>query len=129
MTMPVEDWIEAYRVAWEQRDPDAAAALFTEDATYRDNIVEPAHEGQDGVRSYWTSVTAAQSDVAVRMGRPFVDGDRVTVEFWTNMAVNGDEVTLPGCLLLEFDEGRCRSLREYWHFLPGRHEPPPEWGR
>src|SRR5918995_2583345 len=35
----------------------------------------------------------------------------------------------PGCLLLEFgDDGRCRSLREYWHFEGGLLEPPPEWG-
>jgi len=63
------------------------------------------------------------------MGRPFVDGERVAVEFWTNMKVNDDEVTVPGCLLLDFDgNGLCSRLREYWHFAPGAAEPPPEWG-
>ncbi len=130
MSGTLPEWIESYRLAWENRDPDAAAALFTPEATYRDNIVEPAHQGQQGVREYWASVTASQSDVRVRMGRPFVDGLRVTVEFWTTMKVEGEPVTLPGCLLLDFtDEWRCWRLREYWHVVPGHHEPPAEWGQ
>lgn len=129
MSRTLDDWIEAYRRAWEERDAEAAAALFTSDATYRSNIFEEPHQGRDGVRAYWESVTRTQTDVGVRMGRPFVDGDRVAVEFWTNMKVEGDDVTLPGCLLLDFDaEGRCRRLREYWHFEPGAAEPPAEWG-
>jgi hypothetical protein len=64
------------------------------------------------------------------MGRPFVDGTRVTVEFWTTMTVDGEAVTLPGCLLLDFTpEWQCRRLREYWHFVPGHHQPPDEWGK
>jgi ketosteroid isomerase-like protein len=131
MTVSLESWIDGYRQAWEDRDPEAAATLFTEDATYRSNILEPAHEGSAGIRGYWSSVTAGQRDVRVRMGRPFVDGDRVAVEFWTTMTVDGDPVTLPGCLLLDFeDDGRCRRLREYWHFVPGgQFQPPPEWGQ
>ena len=129
MSGTVDDWIEAYRRAWEERDAEAAAALFTSDATYRSNIFEEPHQGSEGVRAYWESVTSTQSDVRVLMGRPFVDGDRVAVEFWTNMKVEGDDVTLPGCLLLDFDaEGRCQRLREYWHFEPGTAEPPAEWG-
>jgi hypothetical protein len=52
------------------------------------------------------------------------------VEFWTKMKVAGQDVTLPGCLLLDFDDGwLCRSLREYWHFSPGHQvDPPDEWG-
>ena len=129
MSGTVEDWIEAYRRAWEERDADAAAALFTSDATYRANIFEQPHQGRDGVRAYWESVTSTQTEVRVRMGRPFVEGDRVAVEFWANMKVEGDDVTLPGCLLLDFDAaGQCRRLREYWHFEPGHAEPPAEWG-
>ncbi|MFS8533423.1 nuclear transport factor 2 family protein [Sphaerobacter thermophilus] len=130
MAGTLAEWIEGYRVAWERRDPEAAARLFTPDATYRSNIVEEAHQGQEGVRAYWQAVTASQSDVRVRMGRPFVDGYRVAVEFWTDMKVDGEAVTLPGCLLLDFtDEWLCRRLREYWHFLPGEHRPPDEWGQ
>ena len=127
--MDVEAWLEGYRVAWERKDADAAAALFTDDATYRANIFEEPYEGRDGVRRYWQQVTSTQEDVRVRIGRPFTDGDRVAAEFWTTMRNGGDEITLPGCLLLRFDDGGlCRALREYWHIQPGRLDPPPVWG-
>jgi hypothetical protein len=125
----LDQWIEGYKKAWEQRDPAAASGLFSPSATYRSNIFEEAHQGRQGVEAYWQSVTSSQSEVRVRMGHPFVDGSRVAVEFWTTMRVDGDEVTLPGCLLLDFDDiGLCRQLREYWHFKPGLEEPPTGWG-
>lgn len=127
--MTLDEWIEGYRSAWEDRDAEAAAELFSVDASYRSNIFDEPHLGRDGVRAYWESVTASQGEVRVRMGRPFVEGSRVAVEFWTTMRVDGDPVTLPGCLLLDFDDaGSCRRLREYWHFVPGRLEPPDGWG-
>ena len=126
----LEEWAEGYRVAWERKDADAAAALFTDDATYRSSIFEEPAVGREGVRAYWTEVTAAQSEVEVRMGRPFADGKRVAVEFWTNMRNQGAEVTLPGCLLLDFDDDwLCTRLREYWFFETGRMNPPEEWGQ
>jgi hypothetical protein len=127
--MDVRSWLEAYRIAWEDKDPEAAASLFTEDGTYRASIFEEPFVGRDGVRRYWEDVTSTQEDVRVRMGAPFADGHRVAAEFWTVMRNAGDDVTLPGCLLLTFDgEGLCTSLREYWHYQPGRFEPPEGWG-
>jgi hypothetical protein len=48
--MGVDEWLERYRTAWEQADPDAAAALFTEDAVHRSSPFREPHLGQDGVR-------------------------------------------------------------------------------
>lgn len=129
MALAIEDWLEAYRKAWEEADSDAAAALFTEDAEYRSNIYEEPHRGRDGVHGYWTEVTAAQTDAQVVIGTPLVDGDRVAAEFWTRMAAGGNPVTLAGCLLLEFDDnGLCRRLREYYEFAEGTMDPPAVWG-
>lgn len=125
----VDQWSDGYRLAWENADADAAASLFAEDCTYRDLIYDTPHQGRDGVGSYWSSVTAGQSDVSVRMGSPAVDGHNAMVEFWATMAVDGAPVTLAGCLLLEFDDdGLCSALREYWNFAEGTHQPPPGWG-
>jgi hypothetical protein len=127
--MDLTTWLEAYRRAWEDRDADAAAALFAEGSTYRSNIFEDPSEGPEGVRTYWTEVTSTQEDVRVLMGAPFVDGDRVAAEFWTTMRSDGAEITLPGCLLLRFGaDGLCTALREYWHVEQGRLDPPPGWG-
>ena len=129
MSQTLDSWIEGYKLSWETRDPLVAAALFTPDATYRSNIFEDAHAGQADIQGYWETVTSTQSDIRVQMGRPLVDGSRVLVEFWTLMKVDNEEVTLTGCLLLDFeDDWRCRHLREYWHFGSGWMTPPAGWG-
>ena len=128
-TIELDDWIDAYRRSWETADSEAAGALFSNDASYRSNIFEEPHAGRSGIEDYWRNVTAAQSDVTVRMGSPVIDGPRVVVEFWTTMLVGGEKLTLPGCLLLRFDEdGRCTDLREYWMTLPELRQPPKGWG-
>jgi hypothetical protein len=125
----VRAWSEAYRVAWETADDEAAGALFTEDASYRSNIFEEPHRGRAGVGEYWRTVTAVQSDVKVWMGEPLIDGDHVHVEFWTRMLAGGEPLTLPGCLLMRFDEdGLCTDLREYWNTLGELRDPWPGWG-
>ena len=48
-TEQVQRWLDDYRKAWETRDADAAAALFTEDATYREQPYEEPYRGREGV--------------------------------------------------------------------------------
>jgi hypothetical protein len=129
IVIDVETWVETYRRAWEEADDELVAGLFSEDATYRSNIFEEPHLGRAGIGEYWRTVTSTQREVSVRMGRPIVDGDRAAVEWWTTMESDGSEITLPGCLLLRFDEdGRCVSLHEHWEWAEGTRRPPPEWG-
>ena len=129
--MTVQQWVDAYADAWRERDADAAAALFTEDSSYRAHPLQEAYLGSDGVRAYWADVTSTQDAVDVRMGSPVVseDGRRAAVEFWVQMRSSGDEVTLIGILFLRFDEdGRCKDLRETWFFETGDHAPHAGWG-
>jgi hypothetical protein len=39
--------------------------------------------GHDEIRAYARRNAATQRDKHVRMGRPFIDGSRVAVEWWT----------------------------------------------
>jgi uncharacterized protein (TIGR02246 family) len=130
--MTVQEWVDAYGRAWRDRDADAAAALFTEDALYRSHPTAEGHRGQEGVRAYWVDVTSTQESPDVRMGEPIVsaDGRRAAVEFWVRMLNSGEQVTLMGILFLRFaEDGRCQELREAWHFETGDHVPPDDWGR
>jgi uncharacterized protein (TIGR02246 family) len=129
--MDINDWIESYRRAWENADADAAAALFTEDATYRSSPFRSPHRGRDGIRTYWRGATASQSDVKVTMGRPITEERRVVVEWWTQMDDDGTPLSLPGALILDFNaQGLCTALREYYNVLEGeRMSPPSEWGQ
>jgi hypothetical protein len=127
--MNAQEWIAAYRRAWVGRDPEAAAALFTEDAVYRSSPFREPHLGSQGIRDYWTRATSTQEELDLRFGEPVVEGRKAVVEWWAIMRDQGAWITLPGCLLLRFtDDGRCEELREYWHVEDGRHEPPHGWG-
>lgn len=129
--MSLQSFIEGYGRAWEQKDADGAAALFTEDCVYRDQPFGDPHHGHDGVREYWTGVTSTQEGARVRFGTPVAGEDRrhAAVEFWVTMSNFGTEVTLTGILFLRFDsDGLCEELREAWHFTEGRQEPPAGWG-
>jgi hypothetical protein len=127
--MTVSEWLDAYTRAWEERDADAAVALFTQEAVYRSSPFREPDVGHEGIRGYWERATGTQSGVEVRLGDPVVDGRRAAVEWWTTMSDEGEEITLPGCLVLRFAaDGRCQELREYWHVEPGRIDPPGDWG-
>ncbi len=127
--MDVQAWVDAYAKAWDERDADAAAALFTPDSEYRTHPFLEPNKGRDGVHSYWADVTSTQSNVTCRMGKPFVDGDRAAVEFWTTLENNGAAITIVGCLLLHFDaDGLCSRLREYWVIEEGTKQPHEGWG-
>lgn len=129
MSIDVQRWLDGYRDAWEGRDPDAAAALFTEDAIYQEQPYEEPYRGPAGVREYWTKTTATHSDVVLRYGKPIIDGDRAAVEWWVTLKNDGFELTLAGEFYLIFDEsGLVRVLREYWHFAEGAPAPATGWG-
>ena len=127
--MTLRDWLEAYRRAWEAADVEAAVALFTDDAVYRSHPFREPHVGREGIRRYWAGAMSGQANVSVAFGEPVAAGRHAAVEWWTRMHQQGEDVTLPGCLVLRFAaDGRCEELREYWHIEPGLHEPPPGWG-
>jgi hypothetical protein len=111
-------WLEGYRQAWETRNPEAAAALFSEDAKYYETPFLAPARGQAGVRDYWANATRNQSDVAFSYEILSVSGDRCIARWWATFkrVSSGVTASLDGIFLLEFnDEGLCRDLREWWH--------------
>lgn len=127
--MDLSDWITNYAKAWETADEQLVLSLFTEDAAYRSSPFREPFRGHAEIRAYWQRGAGQQHATHVQMGLPFVDGDRVAVEWWATMIDDGESVTLPGCLLLRLaPDGRCSDLREYWNAEAGRREPFPGWG-
>lgn len=122
-------WLEGYKAAWETRDADRATALFTADATYQDEAFSPPHVGTEGIRAYWSKVTAGQRDVQFQYRVLSVTGN-TGIAHWSAQFAVADAappttIALDGVFLLEFDDaGRCRSLREWWH-LKSSPAPAP----
>jgi ketosteroid isomerase-like protein len=126
----VRAWAVEYGRAWQEADVDGFVALFADDAVYRSSPFREPFVGSAAIRAYVERATGSQSERDVRIGEPVVEGDRAAVEWWATMRDDGEEITLPGTLILRFgDDGRCTELREYWHVEPGRRAPHEGWGR
>lgn len=130
--MDVAQWVDAYARAWRDRDPDAAAGLFTADGVYHDDPFGAPNQGREAIRAYWERACETQAEVTTRFGTPTVsaDGRRAAVEFWVTNLEQDQPSTLVGILFLRFaPDGRCEELREVWFARAGHHEPGPNWGR
>lgn len=108
--------IQIYGEAWEARDPELIASIFTEDATYNDPK-EPLNIGRDAIKQYWISkVIGQQTDIKFNVKNIWVDGDVVIAEWHAtfkdtvrNLLIEMDEVAIFGT-----KDGKFSSLREYY---------------
>ena len=114
----LDAWLEKYAAAWEARDPAAAGALFTADATYHEMPFDPVKQGRAAIQDYWKSVTADQREIKVETQVIAVNGN-TGVAHWKatfKLQSTGATISLDGVFVLEFAaSGECSSLREWWH--------------
>lgn len=111
-------WLDAYGEAWESRDANSAAAIFSEDSSYRVTPYEEPHVGPEGVRQYWAGVTENQRNVQFEHQPLSINGNTGIAHWSANFDVEpgGTHIELDGIFVLDFDEnGKCRRLREWWH--------------
>ena len=114
----VEAWLTRYQKAWEQRDPELAAALFTESAPYHEMPFDPPKAGRAGIRDYWATVTADQRDIHFKSKVIAVNGQTAVARWSVSLtsAPSGARIELDGVFVLEFENANlCRELREWWH--------------
>lgn len=118
-------WLERYGAAWEDRDPAAAAALFTEDARYHWTPFGEPKVGPEGIAAAWREATSRQRGVRVELEVLAVAGRTGLARWHTRFErpSTGRAVELDGVLLAELDADlRCRLFREWWHST----EPPDD---
>jgi uncharacterized protein (TIGR02246 family) len=111
-------WLDAYGRAWTSRDPQAAADLFAEDGTYQVTpFVEPMR-GRQAILDYWTHVTQTEQDIHFGYEILSVTPEQGIARWWASFIIvpPGLKTKLDGIFLISLDEdGRCHSLREWWH--------------
>ena len=111
-------WLEAYKAAWEQRDPDRAAALFTEGASYRETPFEPALGGQGGIRDYWAKAVAGQKDITFTYEVFACNGPHGICRWHATFTAvpGGETIDLDGIFRCRFVcADRVEALEEWWH--------------
>jgi uncharacterized protein (TIGR02246 family) len=111
-------WLDTYGRAWESRDSQAAADLFTEDGTYQVTpFVEPMR-GRQAILEYWTNVAQTEQNIHFGYEILAVTPEHGIARWWASFVIlpPGLQTKLDGIFLIALDEnGRCHSLREWWH--------------
>jgi len=111
-------WLDAYGKAWESRNAEAAAALYADDGTYQVTPFLEPMRGRKAIFEYWSEV--ARTEENVRFGYEIlVSNAEINIARWSASFVivpQGLQTRLDGIFLISMDEqGRCKSLREWWH--------------
>jgi len=110
------EFLEKYKKAWETRDADLAASLFTRDARYKENPFGEPIIGREAIHDYWAAATARQDDILFRVTNSLHSG-YVLIAEW-NCAFR-DRFTsqrreLAGMFFADFYGNQVRAFREYW---------------
>ena len=99
-----------------ERNPDQAAALFSEDASYRETPFDEPVQGAQEIRAYWSSLPQAQEGIRFAYEVLAVT-ERCGIAHWHGSYTYVDRATrveLDGILLVSLDDGgRCRDFREW----------------
>jgi hypothetical protein len=113
-----EGWLDAYKRAWEEKDPESAADLFTTDATYQETPFEAPVRGREGIRDYWFDTTRYQEGIEFSsevLATTETDG----IAHWHcgfTRQTSDSVMELDGIFLVKLDaDGKCTEFREWWH--------------
>jgi hypothetical protein len=113
-----ESWLNAYGRAWENRDAEAASALFTEDGTYQVTPFLEPMRGRKAIFEYWSEVARTEENIKFGYEILAVNPGR-NIARWSASFVRvppGLHTKLDGIFLISLDEeGHCKSLQEWWH--------------
>lgn len=134
--MNIETFMQGYKSAWEQRDPDAFALLFKPDGRYH-NTPFQVQAGKAALIEYWKRVQL-QEDVKVTFEilgsgiahwhTTYQVASEELFQIWakstgTNLVARkpGDplpRMVLDGILKATFEDGLCAEARIWWHSQP-----------
>jgi ketosteroid isomerase-like protein len=109
-----DSWLAAYGRAWERRDAQAFAALFTPDVRYHWTPFEETRVGRDAVAEAFEAAVVRQRDIRFTASAL----SRCIAHWQCSFKRAGRDYTvrLDGMFVVEFaDSGLCRIFREWWH--------------
>ncbi len=113
----VHDTIDIYIRAWVEQDPDLIVTIFTNNATYHEQVLEAPISNLNGIRKYWQEkVVESQANIKCNLLNLYLDGETAIAEW----EVEFDDVTqnlrkqMREVAILVFDGQLIASLREYW---------------
>ncbi len=118
-----KSWLDSYGHAWETRDPQAAGAIFTEDATYQEVPFDEPMRGRKAIVKYWSTSVSSQDQVRFGYEILATTQDKGIARWWTSFVdlSSKAQVKLDGIFVVTLDgENRCEVFQEWWHATGGQ---------
>ena len=111
-------WMDAYTVAFNAQDSEAAAQLFTEDGTYQWGPFGKTLVGREEIRAEWDA-HSDPDEVAEMTYEVIAVTPEVGVTRWLASHTSpreGKRFRYDGVFVITLGEdGLCDSFREWWH--------------
>ncbi len=114
-------WLEALSQAWQSRDADAMAALFTEDATEQVDPFKTPMRGRENLRKGFAWWMKDQQEIHISIGTVDVIGNRFYAEVdaaWV-IASTGERIQERGLLVCDMEGDCVGTMREFWKTRKG----------
>jgi ketosteroid isomerase-like protein len=113
-------WMDAYRRAYERRDPDAAARLFTDDATYQWGPFGDLLRGPEAIRERWASAVGDDRETDFEFAYEVLAvTDELGIAHWMASASVPSEhrrLLYDGIFAVALGEDDlCLQFREWWN--------------
>ena len=118
MLAGLSEWLDAYGRAWEERNPEAAADLFTDDASYQWGPFGRKLRGRPMIREAWAEALELQDNVEFGYEVLSASNRGGLVRWWCSFdqPERGIRESDEGIFRIGFDEtGLCRSFEEWWN--------------
>lgn len=118
MLAGLTEWLDAYGKAWENRDAEAAAALFTEDAVYQWGPFGRRLRGRLMIREAWAEAVEDQRRVEFGYEVLTATARGGIARWWCSAERASRKVRArdEGIFRLAFDEtGLCKSFEEWFN--------------
>ena len=101
--------------AWNARDADAIAELFTEDGRFLSMTVPPlVREGRENIREQWGALLADVDEIELQLRNITVSGNAVMIERVDVFSYRGKAGRVPVMCVMEVENGQVREWREYY---------------
>jgi SnoaL-like protein len=114
----LSEWLDDYGRAWEQRDADAAAELFTEDAVYQWGPFGRKLRGRPVIREAWAEALDDQRNITFGYEVLSASDRGGIVRWWVgaDLPDRGVHSRNEGIFRILFDEsGLCERFEEWYN--------------
>ncbi len=117
--MPSEQEMKAalqkYIDAFQERDADALAALFAEDATVEDPVGSEVLRGKEAITAFYRKAVLVVTHMALSTPIRGSHGNAAAMAFDFEMNLGGRKVKTSAIDVMEFDaDGKIKTMRAYW---------------